>query len=161
MRCKCECPNGIDMTLSYHECNFDLKNNSDSDAIETYACTSEYCLYCRNSQCCLILQRRPTRHLWEIWYFWLGVVLLAVFLIFSVSGYLISNHRHNIQGTIPIGQNARNVDDNRRNDRQFNQPRNNQDQTSISVIPSTFLPQRKMLIIDAQPSIMHMTPVVA
>lgn len=73
------------MILSYYECNFDLKNNSDSNAIESYACTSEYCLYCRNSQCCLILQRRPTRHLWEAWYFWLGVALLAVFLIFLVS----------------------------------------------------------------------------
>ncbi|GAB1863631.1 Vesicular, overexpressed in cancer, prosurvival protein 1 [Camponotus japonicus] len=141
--------------IRYYECDF----KNDSDVIE-YACTSEYCLYCHNSQCCLILQRRP-RHLWEIWYFWLGVVLLAVFLIFSVSSYLVSNHRHNIQGTIPIGQNAQNVDDNRRNDWESNQPRNNQDQISISVISSTFLPQRKMLIIDAQPNIMHMTPVVA
>ncbi|XP_029179141.1 uncharacterized protein LOC114946668 [Nylanderia fulva] len=147
------------MTRLY-ECNF--VNDSDSDVIESYECTSEYCLYCRNSQCCLILQRRPPRHLWEAWYFWFGVALLAVFLISSVSSYIVSNHRRNIQGTIPIGQNSQNVDDNRRNDREINQPRNNQDnQISISVISSTFLPQRKMLIIDAQPSIMHMTPVVA
>lgn len=77
-----------DMARLYYECNADLRNNTeDSETNKPYACTPDkYCLYCCcNSQCCLLVQRRPPRHFWEAWYFWLGVALLAVFIISSVS----------------------------------------------------------------------------
>lgn len=76
------------MARLYYECNTDLRNDTEEDEIiKPYACTPDkYCLYCCcNSQCCLLVQRRPPRHFWEAWYFWLGVALLAVFIISSVS----------------------------------------------------------------------------
>ncbi|XP_018393681.1 PREDICTED: uncharacterized protein LOC108772608, partial [Cyphomyrmex costatus] len=52
------------------------------------------------------------------------------------------------------------INANRQNAQEFNQPRANQNQISI-IVPSTFSSQRKMLVIGAQPSFTHMTPVVA
>lgn len=80
----------IDMARFYYECNVEIKNDStgnDNNVIKPYACTPDkYCIYCCcNSQCCLVVQQRSPRHLWETWYFWLGVALLAVFIISSVS----------------------------------------------------------------------------
>ncbi|XP_020290139.1 uncharacterized protein LOC109857823 [Pseudomyrmex gracilis] len=72
------------MAQLYYECNFEIRNDNNSNAIKPYICTPEYCLYCCcDSHCCFVVQRRPSRHIWEIWYFWLGVALLAVFVISS------------------------------------------------------------------------------
>lgn len=82
------CP--TNMARLYYECNVVLKNSTeDGETIKPYACTPDkYCLYCCcNSQCCLLVQRRPPRHFWEAWYFWLGIALLAVFIISSVSNH--------------------------------------------------------------------------
>ncbi|XP_012238137.1 uncharacterized protein LOC117231612 [Bombus vosnesenskii] len=149
------------MARLYYECNADLRNNTeDSETNKPYACTPDkYCLYCCcNSQCCLLVQRRPPRHFWEAWYFWLGVALLAVFIISSVSSYIVSNCRHNIQGV----QLRHSTHGNRRNDRD-NRPSNNQNEISISIIPtSEFFPShRKMFVIASQPAVNHLTPVVA
>ncbi|XP_017766653.1 PREDICTED: uncharacterized protein LOC108555504 [Eufriesea mexicana] len=149
------------MARLYYECNTDLRNETgDDEIIKPYACTPDkYCLYCCcNSQCCLLVQRRPPRHFWEAWYFWLGVALLAVFIISSVSSYIVSNCRHNIQG-VPLGHSAHG---NRRNDRGSG-PENNQNEISISIIPtSEFFPShRKMFVIASQPAVNHLTPVVA
>ncbi|XP_018300997.1 uncharacterized protein [Mycetomoellerius zeteki] len=142
---------------------------------------------CYNLQRRSVVQRRASRHLLEAWYFWLGSALLVVSVIFVVSilvkcielvwdtrlftlkSLQISvvhvqfgnqNKHNNIQG-IPSGRNAR-INDNRQNAQEFNQPqRANENQTSISIVPTTFSSQRKMLVIGAQPSFTHMTPVVA
>ena len=76
-----------DMARFYYECNADLRNSTEeSETIKPYACTQDNSLYCYcNSQCCVLIQRRLLRHVWEAWYFWLGVALLAVFIISSVS----------------------------------------------------------------------------
>ncbi|XP_067207888.1 uncharacterized protein [Linepithema humile] len=146
------------MARLLRECNnFQLKNNNESEALKPYACTPKYCLYCCcNSQCCFVVQRRPPRHLWEAWYFWLGVALVAVFVICSVSSYIVNNYRHNIQG-IRFRQNVNG------NGRELNQLRTNQDQISVSIISTTgmFSSQKKMLVVGAQPNVTHMTPVVA
>lgn len=152
------------MARFYYECNGDIRNASaySNEAIKPYACTPDkYCLYCCcNPQCCLLIQRRPPRHLWEAWYFWLGIALLAVFIISSVSSYIFSNYRHNIQG-VQLRHNTR-VSGNRRNDR-ANRRGSNQNEISISIIPTSgLLPaHRKMFVIASQPAISHMTPVVA
>ncbi|KAL6261381.1 hypothetical protein P5V15_006476 [Pogonomyrmex californicus] len=133
------------MARFFHEyrSNFQLGNGSDNNVSKPYACIVEYHLYrCYNSQSYSVVQRRPPRHLLEAWYFWLGIVLLVVSAISLVS--------------ISSGRNAR-IDGNRRNDREFNQPRANQNQISISIIPSTFSSQRKMLVIGAQPNSTHMS----
>lgn len=149
------------MARFYYECNTDLKNyTEDSETIKPYACTSDkYCLYCCcNSQCCLLVQKRPPRHFWEAWYFWLGIALLAVFIVSLVSSYIVSNCRHNIQG-VPLRHSAHG---NRRNDRGGHST-NNQNEISISIIPtSEFFPShRKMFVITSQPAVNHLTPVVA
>lgn len=73
-----------------------------------------------------------------------------------MSSYIVSNYRHNIQG-VPFRHNPH-VNANIRNDRS-NQPAANQNQISISIIPSTgtLSSQRKMLVIDAQPGVTHMS----
>ncbi|XP_011137367.1 uncharacterized protein LOC105181968 [Harpegnathos saltator] len=147
------------MARLYYECNLKLKNDSANNAIlRPYACTPErHCLYCCcNLQCCFVVQRRPPRHLWETWYFWLGIALVAVFVISSVSSYIVSNYRHNIQG-VPFRRNPH-VNTNVRNDR-VDQPAANRNQISISIIPSTgtLSSQRKTLVIGAQPSVTHMS----
>ncbi|XP_076180290.1 uncharacterized protein LOC143153219 [Ptiloglossa arizonensis] len=153
------------MARFYYECNSDLVNENgtgDIDTIKPYACTPDkYCLYCCcNSQCCLLIQRRPPRHFWEAWYFWLGIALLAVFIVSSVSSYIVSNCRHNIQG-VPLRHNAHT---DRRNDhRRVAPPRTNGNEILISIIPtSEFFPShRKMFVIASQPAVSHLTPVVA
>ncbi|XP_011049689.1 PREDICTED: uncharacterized protein LOC105143229 [Acromyrmex echinatior] len=55
------------------------------------------------------------------------------------------------------GRNARINENNRQNAQEFNQPRTNENQISISIIPTTFSSQRKMLVIGAQPSFTHMS----
>ncbi|XP_015432299.1 PREDICTED: uncharacterized protein LOC107188512 [Dufourea novaeangliae] len=149
------------MARLYYECTAELRNNTaNNEPIKPYACTPDkYCLYCCcDSQCCLLIQRRPPRHFWEAWYFWLGVALLAVFIVSSVSSYIVSNCRHNIQG-VPLTHNAH---ANRRNDR-GSRPGSNQNEISISIIPtSEFFPShRKMFVIASQPAVNHLTPVVA
>ncbi|KOX69305.1 hypothetical protein WN51_04342 [Melipona quadrifasciata] len=145
-----------DMARFYYECNADLRNSTEeSETIKPYTCTQDkYCLYC-NSQCCLLIQRRPPRHVWEAWYFWLGVALLAVFIISSVSSYIVSNCRHNIQG-VPLRHSAHG---NQRNDRGGTRPGNNQNEISISIIPtSEFFPShRKMFVIASQPAVNHLS----
>lgn len=48
--------------------------------------TAEYrLLRCCNLQRRSVVQRRPPRHFLEAWYFWLGIALLVVSVIFSVS----------------------------------------------------------------------------
>ncbi|XP_018377835.1 PREDICTED: uncharacterized protein LOC108770663 [Trachymyrmex cornetzi] len=49
------------------------------------------------------------------------------------------------------------INDNRQNAQEFNQPRANENQISISIVPTTFSSQRKMLVIGAQPSFTHMS----
>ncbi|XP_018052490.1 PREDICTED: uncharacterized protein LOC108689977, partial [Atta colombica] len=49
------------------------------------------------------------------------------------------------------------INDNRQNAQEFNQPRTNENQISISIVPTTFSSQRKMLVIGAQPSFTHMS----
>ncbi|KAK2576121.1 hypothetical protein KPH14_007454 [Odynerus spinipes] len=55
-------------------------------ALKPFVCPPDkYCPYCCcNWQCCLVVQKRPPRHIWETWYFWLGVALLVVFILTSV-----------------------------------------------------------------------------
>lgn len=74
----------------------------------------------------------------------------------QVSRYIVSNYRHNIQG-ISFRHNPH-VNANVRNDH-FNQPGGDQNQISISIIPSTgtLSSQRKTLVIGAQPSLTHMS----
>ncbi|XP_066584471.1 uncharacterized protein [Prorops nasuta] len=148
------------MARLIYECNLEARNESEINSVKPIACTADnYCLYCCcNPQCCLLVQKRPPRHIWEAWYFWLGVALLVVFIISSVSSYIVSNYRHNVQG-FPL---RRNVSDNGQNDRYGRQGANS-NEISISVIPtSDFLPtHRKMFVIASQPGATHMTPVVA
>ncbi|XP_024873035.1 uncharacterized protein LOC112455379 [Temnothorax curvispinosus] len=143
----CEC-RGVDMARVFHDCRNDLELENDSNDNAGTA-ISEYCLgrSCTLQRPSSVVQRRPPRHLLEAWYFWLGIALLVVSVIFSVSIYL---------GILFGGRNAL-VNDNRRNDRELNQPRANQNQISISIIPSTFSSQRKMLVRGAQPSFTHMS----
>ncbi|XP_033332250.2 uncharacterized protein LOC117223822 [Megalopta genalis] len=151
------------MARLYYECSVDFRNftGDTTEPIKPYACTPDkYCLYCCcNNQCCLLVQRRPPRHFWEAWYFWLGVALLAVFIVSSVSSYIVSNCRHNIQG-VPLAHNAHAA--NRQADR-GGRPGSDQNEVSISIIPtSEFFPShRKMLVIASQPAVNHLTPVVA
>ncbi|XP_043271349.1 uncharacterized protein [Venturia canescens] len=143
-----------------YECSLDLRSSNSSDdsgTIKPFACnTDKYCLYCCcNPQCCLLVQRKPPRHFWEAWYFWLGIALLVLFLVSSISSYVVSNCRHSFQA-IAFGQNVQTSD--RRNGRT-----ENVNEISINVIPTSgMLPShRKMLLCAPQPSITHMTPVVA
>ncbi|XP_076661538.1 uncharacterized protein LOC143365335 [Halictus rubicundus] len=151
------------MARLYYECSADFRNISDdsTEPIKPYACTADkYCLYCCcNNQCCLLVQRRPPRHFWEAWYFWLGVALLTVFIVSSVSSYIVSNCRHNIQG-VPLAHNAH---ANRQTDHRDSRPGSDQNEVSISIIPtSEFFPShRKMFVIASQPAVNHLTPVVA
>ncbi|XP_071570520.1 uncharacterized protein [Temnothorax nylanderi] len=102
-------------------------------------------------------RRRPPRHLLEAWYFWLGIALLVVSVIFSVSIFVKMHRACRVLYQYQTFQLKNSVNDNRRNDRELNQPRANQNQISISIIPSTFSSQRKMLVIGAQPSFTHMS----
>ncbi|KAH0955740.1 hypothetical protein HN011_002895 [Eciton burchellii] len=63
---------------------------------------------------------------------------------------------------IPFQHNA-NVNGDRQNNQEFHQRGTDRNQISISVIPTTgtFWSQGKVLVIGGQPSITHMTPVVA
>lgn len=73
--------------------NFELGNDCDSNVFKPYACTPEYHLHrCYNLQRRSVVQRRAPRHLLEAWYFWLGIALLVVSVIFSVS-ILVKMHR--------------------------------------------------------------------
>ncbi|XP_012282347.1 uncharacterized protein LOC105700769 [Orussus abietinus] len=136
-----------------YECNVGLRDSAgnDSNAVP-FACTADkYCLYCCcNPQCCLLVHRRPPRHFWEAWYFWLGIALLALFLISSVSSYVVSNCRHHNQ----------NLGDQSRNNR--SPPRRNEhgnpSEISINIIATPgLLPQHtKMLLMPPQSSMAHM-----
>jgi len=66
--------------------DLELGNDIDDNAFKSYACTTEYRLRrsC-NLQRLSVVQRRLPRHLLEAWYFWLGIALLVVSVIFSVS----------------------------------------------------------------------------
>ncbi|KAL2750723.1 uncharacterized protein V1477_000826 [Vespula maculifrons] len=166
------------MARFYYQCNFDLKNESEYDnaVLKPFVCPPDkYCPYCCcNWQCCLVVQKRPPRQIWETWYFWLGVTLLAVFILISVSAqfnekvafninyhnYVVSNYRHNVQG-VPFRHNAR-INDNGRNHR-ANRSRPTQNEVSISIIPTSgLLPgHKKMVMISTQNNIAHLTPIVA
>lgn len=86
----CECREA-DMALVFYERRngFELGNDSDNNAFKSSACTAGYRLYdlhrCYNLQRRSVVQRRAPRHLLEAWYFWLGIALLVVSAIFSVS----------------------------------------------------------------------------
>ncbi|XP_012061901.1 PREDICTED: uncharacterized protein LOC105625170 [Atta cephalotes] len=148
--------------------SFELGNNSDINAFKLYVCIVKYHPHdlhrCYNLQRHFIVQRRAPRHPLEAWYFWLDNALL-VSVIFVVSIPRIKKHlllctlKPDKRG-ISSGYNAR-INDNRQNAQEFNQPRTNENQISISIVPTTFSSQRKMLVIGAQPSFTHMTPVVA
>jgi len=93
----CEC-RGTDMALVFYErrSGFELGNDNDNNVSKPYACTAEYRLYdphhCYNLQRRSVVQRRASRHLLEAWYFWLGIALLIVSVICSVSIF-IKMHR--------------------------------------------------------------------
>ncbi|KAL2719615.1 uncharacterized protein V1478_011077 [Vespula squamosa] len=148
------------MARFYYQCNFDLKNESgyDNGALKPFVCPPDkYCPYCCcNWQCCLVVQKRPPRQIWETWYFWLGVALLAVFILISVCSYVVSNYRHNVQG-VPFRHNAR-INDNGRNHR-ANRSRPTQNEVSISIIPTSgLLPgHKKMVMISTQNNIAHLS----
>lgn len=141
-----------------YECNQVTSNNmtNTSGILKPFSCTDKSCIYCCcNAQCCLIIQRKPPKHFWEAWYFWIGVAILILFIISSVSNYLLVNYRQ-IWMTLPfvsgqsIGENNHRINDN----------------ISIHVIPipttdDTSTTNKKLFLTPPESSISHMTPIVA
>lgn len=74
------------MAQVFYKRRIELELGNDIDDNTFNACTTEYRLRrsC-NLQRLSVVQRRLPRHLLEAWYFWLGIALLAVSVIFSVS----------------------------------------------------------------------------
>ncbi|XP_046832551.1 uncharacterized protein LOC124430283 [Vespa crabro] len=148
------------MARFYYQCNFDLKNETgyDNAVLKPFVCPPDkYCPYCCcNWQCCIVVQKRPPRQIWETWYFWLGVALLAVFILISVCSYVVSNYRHNVQG-VPFRHNAH-INDNERNHR-ANRSRPTQNEVSISIIPTSglLLGHKKMVMISTQNNVAHLS----
>lgn len=70
-----------------HRIDLELGNDIDDNAFKSYECTIGYRSLHRsyNLQRPSVVQRRLPRHLLEAWYFWLGIALLVVSVIFSVS----------------------------------------------------------------------------
>ncbi|XP_024939682.1 uncharacterized protein LOC112494198 [Cephus cinctus] len=150
--------NVVDMGLIY-ECNLDIRNvGNDTGTNGHFSCPPDkYCLYCCcNPQCCLLVQRRPPRPIWDAWYFWLGIALLAFFVIISVSSYIVSSCRHNLHN-ITLGQNVPHVNDNR----DGNHFQNHEISINIIATPALLHSHRKMSLVPPQPPFTHMTPVVA
>ncbi|XP_015511390.1 uncharacterized protein [Neodiprion pinetum] len=142
------------MARPIYECNFGLRSENYTASGPIFCTINKQ--YCCNSQCCLV-QRRPTRQLWEAWYFWLGLALLALFLLTSVSSYLVSSCRHNLHAA-PFGfSNQRSLS------RDGQNGANSPNQISVNVIatPETLSPHRKMVLVAPRASLTHMTPVVA
>ncbi|KAH0552080.1 uncharacterized protein LOC123270531 [Cotesia glomerata] len=147
-----------------YECNDDIKLNDTNyeSNIRTYMCPAEksYCLYCCcNPQCCLLIQRRPPKHFWEAWYFWLGIALLIFLILSSISTYIVSNCRY--------GFNLRTTSNNLQVPSLSGGTRINDElnEISIHVIPTTDIllstSHIKMQLAAPQPNAMHMTPIVA
>ncbi|XP_012268509.1 uncharacterized protein LOC105693270 [Athalia rosae] len=144
------------MARMVYECNLGLRNENYT-ANGPVFCTPDK-QYCCNPQCCLI-QRRPSRQLWEAWYFWLGLALLALFLLTSVSSYLMSSCRHNLNAS-PFGFNFMNQGS-MGNDHQNNLDNANHISINVIATPEPLSSHRKMVLVAPRPSLTHMTPIVA
>ncbi|XP_014213999.1 uncharacterized protein LOC106643401 [Copidosoma floridanum] len=156
--------------------SYECVNATKAEDPKPFPCSSEkMCLYCPNPQCCFIMQRRPPKHFWETWYFWLGVVLLLIIVLSTVGTYVVSSCKHNLQaigysvgsrnnagsGNSRISTISRSVAD-VEEQQQLEEP-NNRHEISINIIPtSAVLPtHRKIMFIAPQSSYAHLTPIVA
>ncbi|XP_034934637.1 uncharacterized protein [Chelonus insularis] len=144
-----------------YECNLGLRFNSteELEAIRSYTCSAEksYCLYCCcNPQCCLLIQRRPPKHFWEAWYFWLGIALLLLLILSSISSYVVSNCRHSFHTSITIGRNIEIPTISR-----SNRVTGEMNEISVHVVPATDVtlstPRIKVQLAAPQPNITHMS----
>ena len=75
------------MARFIYECNYELRNNSAENSVSRPCNSDKYCIFCY-AQCCITLQRKDPRHFWETWYFWLGIGLLIIFILSTVSFFL-------------------------------------------------------------------------
>ncbi|XP_033221088.1 uncharacterized protein LOC117175491 [Belonocnema kinseyi] len=141
------------MARFIYECNTQLRNNSDGNLAPRQCSSDKYCIFC-NAQCCLTLQRKALRYFYETWYFWLGIGLLVVFIVSTVSSYVISHCKHNILSVIyrpRTIENSPNASPNNSN----SSPRN---EIAINIIPP--IPShRKMLLVSPQSSCGYMNSV--
>ncbi|XP_011499419.1 PREDICTED: uncharacterized protein LOC105363432 [Ceratosolen solmsi marchali] len=151
--------------LSY-ECDNSTKGGEDEDAVsKPFPCAADkYCFYCCcNPQCCFVIQRRPPKHFWEAWYFWLSVALLVVIVLSTVGTYVVTNCKQNLQAigySISVGRNNRSS---LFSGRRQNELQGNRNEISINIIPtSAVIPtHRKIMLMAPQPSCAHLTPIVA
>ncbi|XP_057335907.1 uncharacterized protein LOC130674565 isoform X1 [Microplitis mediator] len=144
-----------------YECNSDQKLNDTNDydsSVRSYMCPVDksYCLFCCcNPQCCFLIQRRPPKHFWETWYFWLGIALLIFLILSSISTYIVSNCRYGFN-LMTTGNNLQipSLSGGTRINNELNE-------ISIHVIPTTDIllstSHIKMQLAAPQPNAAHMS----
>ncbi|OXU28193.1 hypothetical protein TSAR_006579 [Trichomalopsis sarcophagae] len=151
--------------LSY-ECDNSTKSGDDEDAVsKPFPCAPDkYCFYCCcNPQCCYVIQRRPLKHFWEAWYFWLGIALLVIIVLSTVGTYVVTNCKQNLQA-IGYGGNGPSGNNNGQNSNRISESDNNNEQQpnrneiSINIIPTSAVlsTHRKIMLIAPQPSCTHL-----